>query len=116
MCSQTPIRHSYKQNITQHPWADYKPSQFLSACWDNYANTLRAVRDLSGFGAIFYPLAHFGSLGLILQEPAGWAVTQHSPSGRAASLAKRGRFLQDGVEVGKTSRAGTAFNLGSESL
>ena len=59
MCSQTKIRHSYKQNITQHPSADYEPSQFLSLCWDNCANTLKAARDLSGFSAIIYPLAHF---------------------------------------------------------
>lgn len=41
---------------------------FLSLCWDNCANTLRAARDLSGFGAIIYSFAHFW---LTLSNPPG---------------------------------------------
>ena len=68
MRGQTQIRHLYKQNITQHTWADYEPPLFLSLCWDNCANTLRAARDLSGFGAIIYSFAHFW---LTLSNPPG---------------------------------------------
>ena len=42
------------------------------------------------------PLLTFGSLCLILQDPAGRAVTQHDPSAPAASSARGGQRQQDG--------------------
>lgn len=42
------------------------------------------------------PLLTFGSLCLILQDPAGQAVTQHDPSAPAASSAWGGQRQQDG--------------------
>lgn len=52
------------------------------------------------------PQLTFGSLRLILQDPAGLAVTQHDPSARAASSARGGQCQQDGVEVERQSRLG----------
>lgn len=108
MCSQTQIRHSYKQNVTQHTWADYEPSQFLSLHWDNCANTLRAARGLSGFGAIIYPLAHFW---FTLANPPG-------PSGLGCDSARLEQppwpMSTGQSRGGKTIRVGMGFNPGSE--
>ncbi len=52
------------------------------------------------------PRLTFGSLWLILQDPAGRAVTQHDPSARAVSSARGGQCQQDGVEVERQSGLG----------